>query len=109
MFCAVRARFPVDSVEQNFQSFWLERGVNLQAGEDTYLQLEFWDENIDLIRKSAAIIRKAGREHRVIVGNPQNAKIWQMCGQELPDVPRILPDTEVCPLLTCCMESCILH
>ena len=62
--------------------------------------MEFWDENIDFIRKSAAIIQKAGREHRVIVGNPQNAKIWQMCGQELPEVPRILPDSEVCPLLS---------
>ena len=69
----------------------------LQAGEDTYLQLEFWDENIDLIRKAAAIIRKAGREHKVIVGNPQNAKIWQMCGQEMPNASRILPDSEVIP------------
>ena len=69
----------------------------LQAGEDTYLQLEFWDENIDLIRKAAAIIRKAGKEHRVIVGNPQNAKIWQMCGQEMPNASRILPDSEVTP------------
>ena len=76
----------------------------LQAGEDTYLQLEFWDENIDLMRKSAAIIRKAGREHRVIVGNPQNAKIWQMCGQEMPNASRILPDSEVIPSRRILME-----
>ncbi|CAL5218532.1 g220 [Coccomyxa viridis] len=65
------------------------------ADEDTFLQLEFWDENVDLIRRSAAIIRKAGRQHRVIVGAPQNAKIWQMCGQEMPEASRILPDSEV--------------
>jgi len=67
----------------------------LQADEDTYLQLEFWDENIELIKKAAAIIRKASREHRVIIGAPQNAKIWQMCGQEMPEASRILPDSEV--------------
>ncbi len=61
--------------------------------------MEFWDENIDLIRRSAATIRKAGREHRIVVGNPQNAKIWQMCGRELPEVSRILPDSEVRPSL----------
>ena len=71
--------------------------TDLQAAEDTYIQLEFWDENIDLIRRSAAIIRKAGREHRVIVGAPQNAKIWKMCGQEMPEASRILPDSEVIP------------
>lgn len=71
--------------------------MQVQAGEDTYLQLEFWDESIDLIRRSAAIIRKAGRMHRVVVGAPQNAKIWQMCGQEMPEASRILPDSEVKP------------
>ena len=69
----------------------------MQAAEDTYIQLEFWDENIDLIRRAAAIIRKAGREHRVVVGAPQNTKIWQMCGQEIPEASRILPDSEVIP------------
>lgn len=76
---------------------------NSQAAEDTYIQLEFWDENIDLIKRSAAIIRKAGREHGVIVGAPQNAKIWRMCGQELPETPRILPDSEVA--FTYCLAS----
>ena len=71
--------------------------VCLQAREDTYLQLEFWDENIDLIEKSAAIIKKAGWEHKVIVGSPQSAKIWRMCGQELPNASRILPNSEVIP------------
>ena len=77
--------------------------AQLQADEDTFLQLEFWDENVDLIRRSAAIIRKAGRQHRVIVGAPQNAKIWQMCGQEMPEASRILPDSEVIPHVTACI------
>ena len=67
-----------------------------QAGEDTFLQLEFWDESQDLIRRSAALIRKAGLQHRVILGSPGNSNIWKMCGEELPEAPRILPMSEVC-------------
>ena len=72
-----------------------ERVHALQAGPDTYLQLEFWDENRSLITTAAHLISKAGMTERVILGSPQNAKIWAWCGEALPGAPRILPMTEV--------------
>ena len=67
----------------------------LQAGPETYLQLEFWDENESLIRTAAHLIAKADMTERVILGSPQNANIWALCGEALPGAPRILPMTEV--------------
>ena len=71
--------------------------MTVQAGPDTYLQLEFWDENKSLIREAARLILKAGREDRVILGNPQNKAIWRMCSDALPGAPRILPMSEARP------------
>lgn len=72
-----------------------EQRLHLQAQNDTYLQLEFWDENRDLIKRSAELIRKADRQHKVILGSPFNTNIWRICGEELPEAPRILPQKEV--------------
>ncbi|CAL8470295.1 g9837 [Coccomyxa elongata] len=66
-----------------------------EARPDTYIQCEIWDENQDLIDKVAHQIKKAGRVDRVILGSPSNAKIWKLCGEALPEAPRILPNSEV--------------
>jgi hypothetical protein len=47
---------------------------------------------VDAVAKQ---IRDAGCADRVILGNPQNANIWKMCGAALPEAPRILPNSEV--------------
>jgi hypothetical protein len=48
-----------------------------------------------LVQRVVDQVREAGRAHRVILGNPFNAKTWEYCKAALPEAPTILPLNEV--------------
>ncbi|KAK9824148.1 hypothetical protein WJX72_008107 [[Myrmecia] bisecta] len=61
-----------------------------EAAPETYFILEFWEEDEALIRKSVELIQAAGRQDRVILGNPFSGVTWQMCRAALPEAPIIM-------------------
>ncbi|GAQ81510.1 hypothetical protein KFL_000820170 [Klebsormidium nitens] len=66
-----------------------------EAAPDTFLLLEFWEEDKELVEKVVHMIKDAGRSETVILGNPFSTKTWQFCKEALPGVSTILPLSEV--------------